>query len=103
MGLKKAGDLQDRDTAGRFAAGTSGNPAGRPKGGQNWNTRIGKELLSPLLPEAIKKLKKAVKDGQKWAIEMTISYSIPKPKPVDVEELEEFEERLAKLEEKVRN
>ena len=34
----------------------------------------------------------------KWEIEMTISYSLPKPKPVDAEEMEQFEERLQELE-----
>ena len=82
----------------QFRPGQSGNPLGRRKGSQNKSTRLRDELLGPILPEAVEKLHEAVKAGEKWAIEMTISYSLPKPKPVDPDELEEFEERLSKLE-----
>ena len=54
--------------------------------------------FGPILPEAIEKLHAAVNAGEKWAIEMTISYSLLKPKPIDTEEMEEFEERLTELE-----
>ena len=56
------------------------------------------EWLGPILPEAIERLHAAVRDGERWAIEMTIAYSLPNPKPVDPEELEEFEQRLIELE-----
>jgi hypothetical protein len=54
--------------------------------------------LEPLLPEAIEKLAAAITEGERWAIEMTIAYCLPKPKPVDPEELIELEERLEHLE-----
>ena len=98
MDRKITGEKADRGSNGRFQPGNSANPAGRPKGGKNKATKMREELLGPILPEAVEKLHAAVKAGDKWAIEMTISYSLPKPKPVDPEELEEFEQRLIELE-----
>lgn len=71
---------------------------GRQKGTKNKATKLREELLGPILPEAIEKLHQAVRAGERWAVEMTISYSLPKPKPVDTEELQEIEERLEQLE-----
>ena len=71
---------------------------GRPKGSKNKTTKLREELLGPILPEAVEELHKAVKAGERWAVEMTISYSLPKPKPIDTEEMAEFEERLDQLE-----
>lgn len=89
---------QDRDTQGRFTPGTSGNPTGRPPGITDKRVAVKKQLLEPLLPEAIEKLAAAISEGERWAIEITIAYCLPKPKPVDPEELEEFEKRLEQLE-----
>ena len=99
MNQKTTGDLQERDANGQFPPGQSGNPCGRQKGTKNRATKLREELLGPILPEAVEKLHEAVKAGDKWAIEMTISYSLPKPKPIDTEEMAEFEERLDELEE----
>ncbi len=82
----------------QFGPGQSGNPLGRPKGSKNKATKLREELLGPILPEAVEQLHEAVRAGQKWAIEMTISYSLPKPKPIDTEELAEIEKRLNELE-----
>ena len=98
MNQQTTGDMQDRDTHGRFPPGRSGNPEGRRKGSKNKSTRLREKLLGPILPEAIEKLHEAVSAGERWAVEMTIAYSLPKPKPVDPDELEEFEERLEQLE-----
>ncbi len=87
-----------RGLKGQFEPGKSGNPCGRPKGVATEATRRRKELLDPILPDAITKLHEGVRAGEKWAIEMTISYSLPKPKPVDIDEMAEFEERLKRLE-----
>ena len=98
MSGKTNGDLADRDTNGRFQSGNRVNPNGRPKGSKNKATQVREELLGPILPEAVEKLHKAVKAGERWAVETVISYCLAKPKPVDSEELEEFEQRLAELE-----
>ncbi len=97
MDGKNNGNVSDRDSRGRFQPGNNAT-SGRPKGSKNKSTLLRNELLGPLLPEAVKKLHKAVKAGERWAVEMTISYSLPKPKPVDPDELEAFEERVAQLE-----
>ena len=102
MSQQITGDLQDRDTHGRFPPGQSGNPMGRQKGTRNKATKLREELLGPILPEAIEKLREAVSEGEKWAVEMTISYCLPKPKPVNPDELQEFEERLTELEQMAR-
>ena len=93
---------QDRDTQGRFTPGTSGNPTGRPPGITDKRVATKKLLLEPLLPEAVEKLAEAISAGERWAIETTIAYCLPKPKPVDPEELEEFQQRLIELEAKAR-
>ena len=95
----RSGMNHDRDTQGRFNPGTSGNPSGRPPGITDKRVAVKRQLLEPLLPEAIEKLAAAITEGERWAIEITISYCLPKPKPVDPEELEEFDRRLDELEE----
>ncbi len=94
----RSGMEHDRDTQGRFSPGTSGNPTGRPPGITDKRVAVKKQLLEPLLPEAVEKLAEAISAGERWAIEMTIAYCLPKPKPVDPEELDEFERRLDELE-----
>jgi hypothetical protein len=98
MTVKTTGDLQARAADGRFSPGQSGNPAGRPKGSQNRATALRKELLGPILPDAVEKLREAVSGGERWAVELVVTYLIPKPKPVDPEEIAEFEARLEALE-----
>ena len=90
---------QERDHSGRFNPGASGNPAGRPPGIKDKRVSIREQMLGPILPEAIEKLHAAVKEGERWAIETVVAYSMPKLKPVDPDELTHFEERLAELEE----
>ncbi len=99
MNQIRSGMNHDRDTQGRFTPGTSGNPSGRPPGITDKRVAVKRQLLEPLLPEAIEKLAAAITEGERWAIEITISYCLPKPKPVDPEELEEFDRRLDELEE----
>ena len=94
---------QDRDARGKFTPGASGNPAGRPPGIKDKRVTLREELLGPLLPEAIEKLHAAVKEGERWAVELVVTYSIPKPKTVDPEELLEFDLRLDELEALARN
>ena len=94
----RSGMEHDRDIKGRFSPGSSGNPSGRPPGITDKRVAVKKQLLEPLLPEAIEKLAAAITEGERWAIETTIAYCLPKPKPVDPEELKEFEQRLLELE-----
>ena len=96
--MQKAGDQQDRQSNGQFALGQSGNPEGRKQGSKNKLSKLREQLLIPILPKAIEKLKAAVSEGERWAIELVVSYSISKPKPVDPDELDEFELRLTELE-----
>lgn len=98
----KTGEKADRGVDGKFQPGNSANPQGRPKGSRNKATKLRDELMDTILPEAVGQLRAAVEKGEKWAIEMTIAYSLPKPKPSDPEELEEIEERLAHLEQLAR-
>jgi hypothetical protein len=37
-------------------------------------------------------------EGERWAIELVVSYSLPKPRPVDPDEVQELEEQLSDLE-----
>ena len=94
----RSGMEHDRDTQGRFTPGTSGNPNGRPPGIKDKRVTTREQWLGPILPEAIEKLHAAVNEGERWAVELVVTYSLPKPKPVDSEESDKFEERLADLE-----
>ena len=98
MSQQTTGNKQDRDAHGRFPPGQSGNPVGRKAGSKNKLSKLREEYLLPILPEAIQKLRAAVADGERWAVELVVTYSMSKPKPVDPEEMEEFEERLDQLE-----
>ena len=98
----RSGIDHDRDTQGRFNPGVSGNPSGRPPGITDKRVAVKKQLLEPLLPEAIEKLAAAITEGERWAVEMTIAYCLPKPKSIDIEEMAEFEERLDELEQMAR-
>jgi DNA repair ATPase RecN len=54
------------------------------------------------LPVAVERLRDAVSEGGTWAVEMVVSYSLPKPKPIDPNEIADFEERLEHLEQLAR-
>ena len=86
---------------------------GRPKGSKNLRSQI----TGKLHKLALKKLTKAVEDGEQWAVEAVINRTMPKYKPVSasaekrliesqielnvlkVKEIADFEQRLIELEE----
>lgn len=87
-----------RNDRGQFLPGASGNAAGRPKGIVDKRVKAKEDLLGKLLPKAIAKLTQEVEKGERWAIELVVSYCLPKPRPVDPDEVQELEERLEDLE-----
>ena len=99
MNENRSGPEQVRDNAGKFLPGQSGNPSGRPPGLMDKRVAMRNALLDPLLPDAVEKLTAAVGKGERWAIELVLSYSLPKPRPVDADEIADFEQRLTELEE----
>jgi hypothetical protein len=94
----RSGSELARDERGQFLPGASGNPTGRPKGIADKRTQLKEQLLGTLLPKAIQKLYAALDKDERWAIELVVNYSLPKPRPVDPDEMEELEERLRDLE-----
>ena len=98
MSENRAGDDQVRAGNGQFLPGVSGNPAGRPKGIPDKRVQAKEALLGRLLPRAIEKLEAAIDADERWAIELVVGYSLPKPRPSDPEELDELEQRLRDLE-----
>ena len=94
----RSGSEQDRNDNGQFLPGVSGNPAGRTRGIKDRRVKAREDLLGPILPRAVEKLAAAVDEGEKWAIEIVVGYSIPKPRPVDADEIEELEQGLKILE-----
>ena len=93
-----SGAEQVRGDRGQFLPGASGNPAGRPKGIPDRRVQLKEQLLGKLLPKAIEKLEAAIDKDEKWAIELVVEYSLPKPRPIDSDEMTELEERLRDLE-----
>lgn len=89
---------QNRNETGQFLPGVSGNPAGRTPGIRDKRVIAHEDLLGPILPKAIEKLSAAVEAGERWAVELVVGYSIPKPRPIDPDEAQELEQRLEDLE-----
>ena len=92
------GEKHERDNQGRFLPGESGNPSGRPPGRPDRRTALRNQLLGPLLNKAVERLSEALEAGERWAIELVVTYTLPKPRPVDPDEVQEFEERLRRIE-----
>ena len=89
---------QARDAYGHFMPGVSGNPVGRPRGIKDRRRSARQDLLGPLLPKAVEKLSAAIEKDEKWAIDLVVEYCLPKPRPVDSDEMHDLEERLQDLE-----
>ncbi|MBI3516004.1 MAG: hypothetical protein HY060_18375, partial [Proteobacteria bacterium] len=69
-----------RDARGRFRPGSSGNPVGKPKGCQNWSTRLTPFLQDDDFETFARKLIDAARDGNMTAIRMLLDRFDPKPR-----------------------
>ena len=94
----RSGAEQVRNEHGHFLPGVSGNPAGRTPGIKDKRVKAREDMLGPILPKAVEKLEAAVEEGERWAIELVVSYSIARPRPIDPDEVQELEQRLEYLE-----
>ena len=77
----RSGSDQDRNDPGPFLPGVSGNPAGRTPGIRDKRVKAREDMLGPILPKAVQKLEAAVDQGERWAIELIISFSLTMPRP----------------------
>jgi hypothetical protein len=75
--------------AGRFKAGQSGNPSGKPKGARNKTTLAVQELLDGEAETITRKVLELAKQGDMTAIRLVFDKLIPSRKdaPVEVEGL----------------
>jgi hypothetical protein len=85
--MSEASDNSDQQEAtpaahrgpdGRFPPGTSGNPAGRPRGARNKRTAELAELLDAGGGEIVGKLIARAKAGRPWAMRLAIERLLPK-------------------------
>lgn len=67
-----------RDGAGRFPAGVSGNPSGRPKGARNRATIIAQELLDGSGELIVRKAISLARKGDPVALRLCIDRIIPR-------------------------
>ena len=78
-----------RRVGGRFAAGQSGNPAGRPKGSRNRTTQLCADLLADDAPAIMERLIKLAKKGDGVALRLCVERLVPvraaRDRTVDVE------------------
>jgi hypothetical protein len=67
-----------REQAGRFAAGHSGNPSGRPKGSRNRATLLAQELLDGDGETIVRKAIELAKSGEPMALRLCIERILPR-------------------------
>lgn len=82
----KTGGKHERDAKGRFQAGTSPNPKGRPAGSRNKATILLMGQLQEEAPALLKRMIKKAKAGDTNAMKFLLERLIPpcKSSPVDV-------------------
>lgn len=66
-----------RAAGGRFAAGSSGNPAGRPRGSRNRTTQLCADLLSAEAPAIFERLVKMARKGDSVALKLCVDRLLP--------------------------
>jgi len=72
------GALQVRGKRGRFAAGSSGNPAGRPRGSSNRATVLAQSLLDADAEAIVRKVVRLAKEGDPVALRLCIERIMPR-------------------------
>jgi hypothetical protein len=78
---RRASDGPGRTAGGKFAPGSSGNPAGRPKGSRDARTEFLDELLGGDGELIVSKLVAEAKDGRPWAVRLAIERLLPQRSP----------------------
>lgn len=73
-----AGGLQARSESGRFPAGVSGNPAGRPRGAVNQSTAFAQNLLDGDTEAIVKKCVALAKEGDPVALRLCLERIMPR-------------------------
>jgi Family of unknown function (DUF5681) len=97
----------ERDSSGRFTPGTSGNPAGRPKGSLSKLTSLAKALTEPQAKAIIKRAltEATVLWDQKFVL-FFMERMWPRSQTIDdghMERLEDLERRVIALEEQAKS
>ena len=78
MPVKSKPNQVPRDTKGRFRAGVSGNPSGRPPGAANKLLTLAREGALELWPSVMQ----AARGGEIEAVKLVMNAGMPKIKPV---------------------
>jgi hypothetical protein len=67
-----------RSAGGKFAAGVSGNPAGRPRGKRDARTLLLADLVDGGGAEVVGRLLASAKKGEPWAVRLVVERLLPK-------------------------
>jgi hypothetical protein len=77
MGDSETGKEQERAPGGRFRAGVSGNPAGRPRGSRNKITQLCGDLLGDKAEEIMQRVVKDALKGRAVALRLVVDRLVP--------------------------
>lgn len=64
----------------QFKKGQSGNPAGKPKGAQNWHSKV-RQQIEAVVPDLIENLIELAKAGDVQALKLLLDKVLPNIKP----------------------
>ena len=76
--MKTTGSKQGRGAGGHFAKGSSGNPAGRPKGSKNRSAELLRSLMEEGGEAVVRRLVEQAKAGDKLAIRLVVDRIVPR-------------------------